>query len=179
MASSSWPWPAGLGHWPRECKTAGLGAGGGRAARAEAQVERRGRRQRQSGAGKGGGGVAPGRGGGGATSVHGGGGGGAAPARTEAERSRRRRRRGASVAGGVGLELGFFVFIRLLDVGPVDYWAQNALMGCSLVVRLTEEPNRRTWEFRFQRIRNRTRTDFLGSGSFDSGSRFFRFDYRF
>jgi hypothetical protein len=42
------------------------------------------------------------------------------------------------------------------------------------IVRLTEEPNRGTELFRFWRIRNRTRTDFFGSGS-----RFFRFVSRF
>jgi hypothetical protein len=107
MASSSWPWSASLGRWPRECETAGLGVGGG-------------------GAGEGG--VAPGR--------------AEAELRwceVEAERHQRGRRRsgagadadwdwehrlGASVAGGVGLELGFSIFIGLLNVGPVDYWAQ-------------------------------------------------------
>jgi hypothetical protein len=117
MASSSWPWLAGLGRWPRECETAGLGAGGGRAARVEARRSGAGAgwRWRRSGADAGGGGAAP---------VRGGGGGGAAPARAERSGHRRRLGLGASVAGGVGLELGFLVFIGLLDVGPVDYWAQ-------------------------------------------------------
>jgi hypothetical protein len=41
MASSSWPWLAGLGRWPFEREIAGLGAGGEAPAWVEAEAERR------------------------------------------------------------------------------------------------------------------------------------------
>jgi hypothetical protein len=182
-----WPRPRGHGRpaW---------GAGHASARRrgwVQAEAERRGWRR---------GGAAPGRGGGG---------GGAAPTRAEAERRRcaveveaerrrrgRRRRRSGTGAGGAerapaptgtgsiggrwgGIGVRVFGFYWAFGCWAGGLLGSNALMGCSLVVRLTEEPNRRTGEFRFQRIRNRTRTDFLGSGSFGSGSRFFRFGSRF
>jgi hypothetical protein len=151
-------------------RQSGAGGGTGGAARAEAEAERRGQRRRRSGAGAG--------------------------WRRSDVGARWRRRRSGTGAGGAerapaptgtgsiggrwgGIGVRVFGFYWAFGCWAGGLLGSNALMGCSLVVRLTEEPNRRTGEFRFQRIRNRTRTDFLGSGSFGSGSRFFRFGSRF
>jgi hypothetical protein len=55
-------------------------------------------------------------------------------------------------------------------------------MCCWAVFAVTDRTGNRTETtvlFRFLGLRDRTGTDFFGSGSFGSGSRFFRFGSRF